>query len=86
MTKNKEIECHNIAAKYILNNNYNIIEKNVFENKYVNNLYIKLLKESKKLYNLIEKNGDIADITRALDNKRSITKSFKSITGFDWRL
>ena len=86
MLNNKETYCHNIAAKYILNNSTSIKSLKVFENSYINNIYINLLIESKNLYTLLENKSEISKITQSLDNKRVLTKKFKNITGFSWRL
>ncbi len=86
MLDNKENQSHSIAAKYILSNTTNTKNLEIFENSYVNKLYIELLEESKNLYLMLENNCNISSITKSLDKKRSLTKQFKSVTGLNWRL
>ena len=75
---------HNLASNYIVNN-INIDNTIFFENSHVNSTFIKLIKESKNTYNLLNTNN-YSNIISSLDKKRSLTIEFKKLTGIDWSL
>lgn len=86
MLNAKESYSHKVAAKYILSNSINESQLSIFENDYVNNSYIDLLKVSKKLYNELNSNASLKNLSETLDKKRDLTKKFKFLTGIEWRL
>ena len=81
-----ETKLHKISARIILEKNKNINKYIFFENKFINKVFIELLKESIDSYKLIENKSDIEKITKSLDKKRDLTTKFKSLTGIDWSL
>ena len=81
-----ETKLHKISARIILEKNKNINKYIFFENKFINKVFIELLKESIDSYKLIENKNNIEKITKSLDKKRDLTTKFKSLTGIDWSL
>lgn len=77
--------CHKNAVYYILNDKKDFKEK-FFENNYIDSLYKNLIKETKRSYDLISSNQDIQKINESLDNKRKLSKEFKSLTDITWIL
>ena len=77
--------CHKNAVYYILNDKQDLKEK-FFENNYIDSLYKNLIKETKRSYDLISSNQDIQKINESLDNKRKLSKEFKSLTDITWIL
>lgn len=84
--RNVDIKSHKLAAKFILNQIANVQNINLFENDFVNALYHDLLKETKKSYDLINRNASIDNIANSLDRKRLLSKKFESFTNISWRL
>ena len=79
----KEEKLHNIAASYILGESIN---KKIKGKSYVVDSFISLLEVSKKLYNALQEEKSLEEISRLLDEKRDKTIDFKKKSGFDWRL
>ncbi len=75
---------HKIAAEYILERNININIKG--DSKFIQS-YSKLLSESKKLYDEVNKeNYDYNKIVEAAKNKKEAVQEFEKIAGIVWSL
>lgn len=77
--------CHKNAVYYIFSGNQDLKQK-FFENSYIDSLYKNLIKETKRSYELISSKQDIQKINESLDNKRKLSKEFKSLTNITWIL
>jgi hypothetical protein len=83
MNSKKELLLHNIAAKYIANEEIDI----ELDGKQSELSCLKeLLDISKKLKEILDSNSSLDNIIKVIEEKKSITKKFESLTGITWRL
>ena len=82
---NNEYLCHKNAIYFILGKEEKYTSQ-LFENKYVNDLYNSLVKNSKKSYQSIDSKKTITEINHFLDKKRTLAKEFKKATNITWML
>lgn len=75
---------HKIAAEYILERNINI---NIEGNEKFIRSYSRVLTESKKLYDEVNREDFVyEEIVEAAKNKKKAVKDFEDLTGISWRL
>ena len=80
---NKDYYIHNVAAKFILGEDVEVqLEGNVAEL----DAFYNLLKTSKKLKEALDKNENIENISRLLEDKKILTKKFEELSNITWRL
>ena len=83
MKNKKEILLHNIAARYINNENIDI----ELNGKLAELSCLKeLLNISKKLKVSLDNDSSFNEIISIIEEKKVITKKFESLTGITWRL
>lgn len=79
----KERLLHNIAAKYIMNENIDIeLGGNLAEMKCLQ----QLLEISKQLKESLDNDRPFNEIIAILKEKKEITKKFENLSGMTWRL
>lgn len=82
--KLKDIVFHNIAARYIINENIDI---NIKEDKTILENYIKLLEVSKKIYETLKsKNYTPEQLNELINKKNTLSNDFKLLTNITWKL
>ena len=83
MKNKKEIILHNIAARYINNEDVDV----ELNGKLAELSCLKeLLDISKKLKISLDNNTSIDAVINIIEEKKLITKKFESLTGITWRL
>ena len=83
MHNKKEALLHNIAAKYIMNEDVDI----ELQGSYAELCCLKeLLDISRKLKESLEDSTSLDDILEIINVKKQKTKKFESLTGITWRL
>ncbi len=83
MTSKRELLLHNIAAKYITNEEIDI----ELNGKQAELSCLKeLLDISKKLKEDLDNDLPFNEIIKVIEEKKAITKKFESLTGISWRL
>ena len=83
MNNKKELLLHNLAAKYIVNED---IDFELTGRQAELSCLKELLDISKKLKESLDSDVNLNDIINILSEKKEITSKFESLTGIIWRL
>lgn len=83
MHNKKEALLHNVAAKYIMNEEVDIELQGSYAELYC---LKELLDISRKLKESLEDSTSLDDIIEIINVKKQKTKKFESLTGITWRL
>lgn len=83
MTNNKEKYLHNIAARFIMNEDVDVeLSGGAAEIQCLQELLI----VSKTLKEAFDKDSSLEEIKNLIDKKRELSKRFQNLSGIIWRL